>query len=139
MTAADVGMGKLRVTCAFAVPAARRCASSRNAERSVLQRGASVALRLAAGLAAIGQHALVRRIEVEVFPIEPSRWIAVMEAPAGPFSTEASTPELVEDETRKAIVEVLGWSQVKIVYRDDLGDPWSPSRAAEQATRLLNG
>ncbi|WP_346621523.1 hypothetical protein [Blastococcus montanus] len=81
----------------------------------------------------------MRRIEVEVFPIEPSRWIAVMEAPDGPFSTEASTPGLVEHETRKAIVEVLGWSQVEVVYRDDLGDQWSPSRAAEQAARLLNG
>ena len=88
--------------------------------------------------AATGQHAVVRRIEVEVFPIEPDRWIAVMEAPEGPFSTEASTPDQVEHGTRKAIAEVLGWSQVEIVYRDDLGDPWSPSRAAEQATRLLN-
>lgn len=74
-----------------------------------------------------------------MFPIEPSRWIAVMEAPDGPFSTEASSPDLVEHETRKAIMEVLGWSQVEVVYRDDLGDPWSPSRAADQAARLLNG
>jgi hypothetical protein len=81
----------------------------------------------------------VRRIEVEVFPIEPARWIAVMDAPEGAFSTEASTPDLVEHETRKAIAEVLGWSEVEIVYLDDVGDPWSPGRAVEQATRLLSG
>jgi hypothetical protein len=89
-------------------------------------------------LVVIGQHAVVRRIEVEVFPIEPHRWIAVMEAPEGPFSTEASTAEQVEHETRKAIAEVLGWSEVEVIYRDDLGDPWSPSRAVEQAARLLD-
>lgn len=80
----------------------------------------------------------MRSIEVEVFPIEPDRWIVVLEAPEGPFSTEASTADQVEHEARKAIAHVLGWSEVAVVHRDDLGGPWSPSRAAEQAARVLD-
>jgi hypothetical protein len=33
----------------------------------------------------------MQRIGVKVFPIEPDRWIAVIDAPEGPFSTEAVT------------------------------------------------
>jgi len=51
----------------------------------------------------------VRRAEIEVFPIEPDRWIAVIETPDGPFSTEAKVPERVEPEVREAIASVLGW------------------------------
>lgn len=79
----------------------------------------------------------MRRIDVEVFPIQHDRWIAVLEAPEGPFSTEASTAGQVEHEVRTAVAEALGWSEVEVVYRDDLGGPWSPSQAAEQAMRLL--
>jgi hypothetical protein len=50
----------------------------------------------------------VLRIEVEVFPVEPGRWIAVMNDPRGPFSTEAPTPDEVERKTREAVDEVLG-------------------------------
>jgi hypothetical protein len=50
---------------------------------------------------------------------------------------EASTLELVAHETRKAIAEVLGWSQVEIVNLDDLGRSVVAGRAAEQTRRLL--
>ena len=50
--------------------------------------------------------------------------------PLGPFSTEAVTPE--------GIAEVLGWTDVDVLYMDDLGQPWSPSRAADQAARMLH-
>jgi hypothetical protein len=79
----------------------------------------------------------VNRAHVEVFPIAPDRWIAVIETPNGPFSTEASTPQRVEAEAREAVVDVLGWSEVELTLVDDLGDPWSPSAAAAQALRLL--
>jgi hypothetical protein len=79
----------------------------------------------------------VERVEVEVFPHEPDRWIAVIETPRGPFSTEARTPGTVEREARDAIASVLGWTHVDLVLMDDLGDPWSPASADEQAARLL--
>jgi hypothetical protein len=74
--------------------------------------------------------------EVEIFPIEPGRWIAVIETPRGPFATEAQTPGTVEGEARDAIASVLGWTHVELVLLDDLGDPWSPESADEQAARL---
>jgi hypothetical protein len=37
-------------------------------------------------------------IQVEVFPDEPYRWIAVIHAPKGPFSTETTTASDVERE-----------------------------------------
>ena len=80
----------------------------------------------------------MRRIEVEVFPVEQDRWIAVIEAPLGPFSTEAVTPGEVDQRVREGIAEVLGWTDVDVVYVDDLGQPWSPSRAADQAARMLH-
>lgn len=85
-----------------------------------------------------GHHAVVRRIEVEVFPVEHDRWIAVIGAPLGPFSTEAVTPEDVEQKVCEGIAEVLGWTDVDVLYMDDFGQPWSPSRAADQAARMLH-
>jgi hypothetical protein len=79
----------------------------------------------------------VERVEVEVFPIKPDRWIAVIETPRGPFSTEAQRPARVVHEARDAIASVLGWTHVEMVLLDDLGDPWSPASADEQAARLL--
>ena len=75
-------------------------------------------------------------IEVEVFPIEPGRWIAVIEGPGGPFSTEAPSPERVEPEVRLAIAEVLGRTEVDLTFVDDEGARWSPETAAQQAERL---
>jgi hypothetical protein len=79
----------------------------------------------------------VQRVEVEVFPIEPARWIAVIDGPSGPFSAEISTPGQVEQETRGAIATVLGLSEVQIDCVDDLGRPWSLDLAAAQASRSI--
>jgi hypothetical protein len=78
----------------------------------------------------------VPNVEVEVFPIEPGRWIAVIEGPGGPFSTEAPSPEQVEPEVRLAIAEVLGRTKVGLSLLDDQGAPWSPEIATKQAERL---
>jgi hypothetical protein len=78
----------------------------------------------------------VHRVDVEVFPIAPERWIAVMEGPGGPFSTEARQPEQVEPEVRRAIAEVLGWTDVVLSVTDDQGNPWSLAAADAQYVRL---
>jgi len=79
----------------------------------------------------------VRRADVEVFPIAPDRWIVVIEAPNGPFSTEAPSPLRVEAKAREEVVRVLGWTQFELALVDDLGDPWSPAAADAQAVRLI--
>ena len=79
----------------------------------------------------------MEHVQVEVFPIEPDRWIAVIETPRGSFSTEAQTPGAVEREVRDAVASVLGWTQAELVLLDDLGHPWSLATADEQAARLL--
>ena len=61
----------------------------------------------------------------------------MIETPTGQFSTEASTSVRVEDEAREAIVNVLGWTHFEMRLLDDLGGPWSPAAADEQAARLL--
>ena len=82
-------------------------------------------------------HARVERVKAQVFPIEPGRWIAVIDTPRGPLSTEATSPARVEAEARDAIASVLGWPQIELVLLDDLGLPWSPASADDQAARLL--
>ncbi len=79
----------------------------------------------------------MQRIVVEVSPVEPDRWIAVIDAPRGPFSIKAKTPGQVEREVRSSIADVLGWTKVLIDFVDDLGDPWSVQRSEAQASRLL--
>jgi hypothetical protein len=69
---------------------------------------------------------------VEVFPIEPRRWIAVMEASGVPFSTEAASPEEVEDAARAAITEVLRIHDPQLELLDELGRPWNSEIAASQ-------
>lgn len=91
----------------------------------------------ASGRRSGGQHAPVKPVEVEVFPIEPNRWIAVIETPDGPFSTEARSPVQVELEVRDAIATVLGRTDVELILRDDVGGQWSLESAREQAARLL--
>jgi hypothetical protein len=80
----------------------------------------------------------MHQLEVEVFPVEPDRWIVVVDAPQGPFSTEAARPDQVEQEARDTIAEVLGWTDVQINFVDDVGDPWSPAWAPAQVSRLLD-
>ncbi len=77
-------------------------------------------------------------LSVEVFPSEPDRWIAVIEAPAGPFSAQTDSPAEVHAEVRRYITEVLG-RDLSFMLVDDLGAPWSPVSAVEQLARLEAG
>lgn len=85
----------------------------------------------------VGDHWLVPALQVEVFPIEPTRWIAVIDAPKGPFSTEARSPELVGPEVARVILEVLG-SDLPHELVDETGHPWDADVARRQMGRLLS-
>lgn len=76
-------------------------------------------------------------LSVEVFPIEPGRWIAVVEASAGPFSTEVAAPAQVHAEVRRCIRAVLG-EDLPFMLADDLGRPWSADGAPRQLARLVD-
>lgn len=78
---------------------------------------------------------LVPALQVEVFPIEATRWIAVIEAPDGPFSTEATSPDLIAGEVARVIREVLG-SDLEHELLDEDGQPWGEGVALEQLGRL---
>jgi hypothetical protein len=73
---------------------------------------------------------------VEVFPIEAHRWIALIEGPAGPFSTEAPSPEKIADEVRSAITEVLGDNSPQLRLVDERGQSWTSEIAAAQVAAL---
>lgn len=73
-------------------------------------------------------------MSAEVFPIEPGRWVAVIDD--HDLSTEASSPHEVADEVRSAVREVLGWQDVNVELHDDVGRPWSPADAPAQASRM---
>jgi len=83
----------------------------------------------------VRDHWLVPALQVEVFPIEPTRWIAVIDAPKGPFSTEARSPELVAPEVARVILEVLG-SDLPHELVDETGHPWDADAARHQLGRL---
>ena len=71
-----------------------------------------------------------------MFPVEPDRWIAVIGAPRGPFSTEVAAAAGVEADVRASIRAVLEVSDPEFVLVDDLGAPWSPRVATAQLQRL---
>lgn len=73
---------------------------------------------------------------VEVSPLEPDRWIADIDAPRGPFSTEVPRPGMVLDDVRASIEAVLGIKDAEIELVDDLGRPWTPADAKAQMQRL---
>lgn len=75
-------------------------------------------------------------LRVEIFPVERSRWIAVVEAPRGSFSTECRRPEEIPREVDSVIREVLNLRQFELVMVDDLGVPWVMDAAEAQARRL---
>ena len=75
-------------------------------------------------------------LQVEVFPQEPYRWIADIDAPSGPFSTETTAAADVPHEVEASIKAVLGLTQPAFELVDDLGDPWSPLDAPAQVQRL---
>lgn len=73
---------------------------------------------------------------VEIFPIEPTRWIAVIEGPLGPFSTETTAPELIVDEILSSIQEVLDDPTPTLRLVDENGRPWAVESAAAQLAEL---
>ena len=75
-------------------------------------------------------------IRVEVFPEESYRWIADIDAPNGPFSTETRTAAEVPRDVEASIKAVLGLAQPAFELVDDLGNPWSPLVAPAQLQRL---
>lgn len=74
-------------------------------------------------------------LQVEVLPVEATRWIAVIEAPAGPFSTEVTSAALVAAEVAKMIRDVLG-AEFEHVLVDEAGQPRSVDVSLEQLGRL---
>jgi len=74
--------------------------------------------------------------QVAVFPVAADRWIAVIKAPGGPFSTEVAIPEDVEREVSSAITEVLGTATADFQLVDDLGGRWTVEASDEQRRRL---
>jgi hypothetical protein len=75
-------------------------------------------------------------LAVEVFPVAHNRWIAVIDAPAGPFSTEARTSEAVIVEVEAAMREVLGEPvpAYRLIAPD--GRDWNDDIAREQTAGL---
>lgn len=75
-------------------------------------------------------------LDVEIFPVEPDRWIAVIKNPSGEFSTETASPEQVPAAVRVALVEVLGEPVPKHRLVDERGLPWDLSVAETQVSSL---
>lgn len=65
-------------------------------------------------------------LTVGVDYIEPGRWIVVIDAPDGPFSTETDSASKVETAARAAVAEVLRVVDVDFVFVDFDGRPWLP-------------
>lgn len=74
--------------------------------------------------------------QVEVFPVAPERWIAVVEADLGPFSTETTRPEDVEAAVRDVIRDRMGAVEPVVELRDSARSPWTLQIAAEQLRAL---
>lgn len=75
-------------------------------------------------------------LQVEVFPVAEDRWIAVIDAPRGAFSTEATRPAGVHAEVRDSIREVLG-RDIDFQLLDELGALWTVEAAREQLRRMV--
>jgi hypothetical protein len=65
----------------------------------------------------------VERTRVEVFPVEPDRWISVIEAPTGPFSTEVKHPRDVRADVQASAADVLERDDLAFDLVDDWVDP----------------
>lgn len=81
-------------------------------------------------------HAALMVFRVEVFPLEPDVWIAVIDAPKGPLSTQVPRPGMVMDDVRTSIEAVLEIANAEVDLVDDLGRPWTPAGAKAQMQRL---
>jgi hypothetical protein len=95
-----------------------------------------LALAFRCAISAMSLHTVWVDLSVEVFPVSNSRWVAVIDAPLGEFSTESPTPGGVPEEVASSIVRVLGRNQSWHLV-DELGRPWSPDVAPVQLRRML--
>jgi hypothetical protein len=75
-------------------------------------------------------------LKVEVFPIAADRWVAVIDGPAGVFSTEVDRPEAVEQAVHTALREVMDRESPRFVLVDTDDEPWTEATAARQAKAL---
>lgn len=70
-------------------------------------------------------------LDVEVLPVAPDRWIAVIDTPSGPFSTEARSAIQVAADVDDAVIQVLGRAQpVRLLSPD--GVLWDLEVAGRQ-------
>lgn len=74
-------------------------------------------------------------LRVEVFPVEARRWVAVIDAPEGAFSTECARPEDVPEEVESVIRGVRKIRGFATELVDDLGRAWSPADGGDQSRR----
>ncbi|MEH3075572.1 MAG: hypothetical protein PGN11_02665 [Quadrisphaera sp.] len=70
---------------------------------------------------------------LDVDHIDPDRWIVVIDAQAGPFSTETGSARHVDTAARDAVAEVLHVVDVELSFVDIDGHPRSPPAEARAA------
>jgi|GEM_PF-2448551 len=74
-------------------------------------------------------------VRVQVFPVQPDRWIAVVAAPGGTFVTQSQSAAGVASQVRSATEQTMGWvPDMDLV--DDRDLPWTPGQAGTQLARL---
>ena len=76
---------------------------------------------------------------VAVMPLDPKRWMSVVEGPTGDFAVTSTSPRNVIADVYRAVSVVLGWASIRLEFVDDLGDTWTPSTASAQLQRLQPG
>lgn len=79
----------------------------------------------------LSHDGFMTRMRAEVCPIEPDRWIAVIDALAGAFSTETKHPGDLRADAEKSAAAVLRRNDVTFDAVDDLGWPWAEDMANE--------
>ena len=77
-------------------------------------------------------------LSVEVFPLAADRWVAVVAAPEGAFSTEVDRPEAVEHEVRSVVAQVLRVDTPRFALVDRDGQPRT-LEIAQRQVQALNG
>jgi len=78
----------------------------------------------------------VDSFRVEVLPLMPHRWMAVVAGPMGEFATTSPSPEQVPADVERAVSSLVGWGHAALEFVDERGDPWTPAKAYAQAVRL---
>jgi hypothetical protein len=97
----------------------------------VRARGAGLLGRLG-----LGHPGRVDSFRVEVLPLLPHRWMAVVAGPMGEFATTSSSPEQVPADVERAVRSLVGWAHAALEFVDERGDPWTPAKAYAQTVRL---